>query len=92
MAKITVRLYAGLREKVGEGRMELAAKNVAEAIGLLKERFGTKFTDQLYEADGKVKDYYLLLLSGHTVYWDKIEETGVKEGDILHIFPPIAGG
>lgn len=92
MAKITVRFYTTLKEKVGKGTVELEAKNVANALEELKEQFGTKFTEQLYDPSGKIKDYYILLLSGHTVYREEIKKTKVKEGDILHIFPPIAGG
>ncbi len=92
MARITVRFYTTLKEKVGKGKVELEAKNVADALEELKEQFGTKFTDQLYDPSNKIKDYYILLLSGHTVQKEEIKKTEVKEGDILHIFPPIAGG
>lgn len=92
MARITVRFYTTLKEKVGKGKVELEAKNVADALENLKRQFGTKFTDQLYDPSGKIKDYYILLLSGHTIDREEIEKTEVKEGDILHIFPPIAGG
>lgn len=92
MARITVRFYTTLKEKVGKGKVELEAENVADALENLKRQFGTKFTDQLYDPSGKIKDYYILLLSGHTVDREEIKKTEVKEGDILHIFPPIAGG
>ncbi len=92
MARITVRFYTTLKEKVGKGKVELEDKNVADVLEDLKEQFGTKFTDQLYDPSGEMKDYYILLLSGHTVFREEIKKTKVKEGDILHIFPPIAGG
>ncbi|MBU4310448.1 MoaD family protein [bacterium] len=92
MARITVRFYTTLKEKVGKGKVELEAKNVADALEELREQFGTKFTDQLYEPSGKIKDYYILLLSGRSVDRKEIKKTTLKEGDILHIFPPIAGG
>lgn len=92
MARITVRFYTTLKEKVGKGKVELEAKNVADALENLKRQFGTKFTDQLYDPTGKIKDYYILLLSGHTIDRKEIKKREVKKGDILHIFPPIAGG
>ena len=92
MAQITIRFYTTLREKLGKSKVSLDAPTVAQALVELKRQFGSRFTDQLYNSKGTIKNYYILLLSGHTVDRKEIKKTALKEGDILHIFPPIAGG
>ncbi len=92
MAQITVRFYTTLREKIGKSKVSLDAPNVAQALEELKRQFGPRFTEQLYNPDGTIKNYYILLLSGHTIDRNEIKKAILKEGDILHIFPPIAGG
>lgn len=92
MPKITVRMYTILKEQLGCGKVELQAKDVSEVMEKLKEKFGERFQDTLYEQDGKIKNYYILLLNGRVVDLKNIKKSGLKEGDTLHIFPPIAGG
>ncbi|MFH2071139.1 MAG: MoaD/ThiS family protein [Elusimicrobiota bacterium] len=93
MAKITVRMYTILKENVGTGSVNLAVKNAGEALEKLKERFGGQFVDTLYEDDGKkIKGYFILLLNGKVVDRVNPSRHKLKNGDTLHIFPPIAGG
>ncbi|MDI6641840.1 MAG: MoaD family protein [Elusimicrobiota bacterium] len=92
MSRITVRMYTTLKEKVGTGDVELEAKNVQEALEGLNKKFGENFRQTLYEPDGKIKGYYILLLNGKVVDREKPEKFKLKSGDTLHIFPPIAGG
>jgi len=40
--------------------------------------------------DGKIQDYSLILLNGVTLR--NLKSTDLKEGDVLHIFPPAIGG
>jgi len=92
MAQITVRFYTTLREKIGKSKVSLNVPTVAQALEELKRQFGSRFTNQLYNSDGTIKNYYILLLSGRSVDRKEIKKATLKEGDILHIFPPIAGG
>ncbi len=92
MAQITVRFYTTLREKVGKSKALSNVHTVAQALEELKRQFGSRFIDQLYNPNGTIKNYYILLLSGRSIDRKEIKKTGLKEGDILHIFPPIAGG
>ena len=92
MPKITVRMYTTLKEKLGTGGVDLIAKNVEDALRQLNEKFGEKFRQTLYEPNGKIKGYYILLLNGKVVDRENPEKFKLKSGDVLHIFPPIAGG
>jgi molybdopterin synthase sulfur carrier subunit len=90
--KITVRMYTILKEQVGCGKVDLEGSNVAEVLDKMKEMFGERFMRTLYEENGKVKGYYILLLNGKVVDHKKLKTYKLKDGDTLHIFPPIAGG
>lgn len=90
--KVTVRFYTILREKVGIDRVELEADNLYEVIQKLKQKFKEPFTSTLCDTKGNVKDYFIFLIDGRTVDRDKFKKTKLKDGQEIHIFPPIAGG
>ena len=93
MAKITVRMYTILKENLGTGSVNITVKDAGQALDKLKKRFGRPFVDTLYEDDGKkIKGYYILLLNSEFVDRKNPSRHKLKNGDTLHIFPPIAGG
>lgn len=90
--KVTVRFYTILREKVGVDKVELEADNLYEVVEELKQRFKEPFTSTLCDAKGNVKDYFIFLIDGKTIDHNKFKKTKLKDGQEIHIFPPIAGG
>ena len=94
MAQITVRFYSLWRLYLGTDRFCLTADKLEEALAQVEERFGSRLREQLREhgihVDGKVQDYSLVLLNGISV--SGREQAPLKEGDIVHVFPPAAGG
>ncbi|MCX7715803.1 MAG: MoaD family protein, partial [Endomicrobia bacterium] len=90
--KVVVRFYTILREKIGLDKTELQAENLDEAIKVLKSRFKEPFISTLFDSSGKVKDYFIFLIDGKTIDHNKFKQTKLKEGQEIHIFPPIAGG
>jgi len=66
MAKVIVKFYATIREKIKTDYIELEADTFKKAIEIL------------------IKMHPLLFLQG--------ENTPLKEGDRLAIFPPVGGG
>jgi len=92
MPNITVRFYTILKEKLGTGSIELSCSNVGDCIRKLSEKFGEKFTQTVLDSKGKVKGYFILLLNGYVVDRKNLRKQKLKNGDVLHIFPPIAGG
>jgi molybdopterin converting factor small subunit len=91
MAKMTVKLYTTLRDKIGASRVDVDAGTAADAIRVLRERHpaaeGTLIGD-----DGFVKNHFTLTLNSRILDPKKLEGVAVNDGDLLHIFPPIAGG
>ncbi|GAH42712.1 unnamed protein product, partial [marine sediment metagenome] len=70
------------------------ADNVDEALAQLEEKFGSQLRGNL-EADGihlagKIQDHSLILLNGIALH--NLKSTHLKEGDVLYMFPSVAGG
>lgn len=42
--------------------------------------------------DGKLRDYVKLLVNGHNIQFLNGLDTVLKDGDVIAVFPPVAGG
>ena len=94
MASITVRFYSLWRLYIGLDRVALEADDVDDALSQLQERFGTQLWEQLkrnnIRLDGNLRESSIVLLNGISLR--NLKQTTVKNGDVLHVFPPVAGG
>jgi molybdopterin converting factor small subunit len=94
MALITVRFYSLWRSYLDTDRTTLQADDIEDALAQLETEFGPRLREKLETAgvhlDGKIQDYSLILLNG--IALRNIKSTTLKEGDVLHIFPPAIGG
>ena len=94
MALITVRFYSLWRSYLGTDETTLQADDIQGALTQLEQKFGPRLRENLEMAgvhlDGKIQDYSLILLNGVTLR--NLKSTALKEGDVLHIFPPSIGG
>jgi molybdopterin converting factor small subunit len=94
MALITVRFYSLWRSYLGTDSTTLQADHIDDALAQLEDRFGYRLREKLEIAgihlDGKIQDYSLILLNG--IALRNLKSNALKEGDVLHIFPPSIGG
>ena len=94
MALITVRFYSLWRSYIGTASTTLQADHIQEALTQLEEEFGSLLRERLGTAgirlNGKIQDYSLILLNG--IALRNLKSNNLKEGDVLHIFPPAIGG
>jgi molybdopterin converting factor small subunit len=94
MALITVRFYSLWRSYLGMDSANLQADDIQDALAQLETKFGPRLRAKLEAAgvhlDGKIQDYSLILLNG--IALRNIKSSALKEGDVLHIFPPAVGG
>ena len=94
MASITVRFYSLWRSYLGTDSSTLQADDIQDALNQLETKFGPRLREKLETAgvhlDGKIQHYSLILLNGISLR--NIKSTVLKEGDVLHIFPPAIGG
>jgi MoaD family protein len=94
MASITVRFYSLWRSYLGTDSTTLQADRIDDALIQLENKFGPRLREKLETAgvhlNGKIQDYSLILLNG--IALRNLKSTDLKEGDVLHIFPPAIGG
>jgi len=94
MASITVRFYSIYRLYLGMDRLSLQADDLGDALAQMEERVGPRLREQLQmrgiELDQKMQDFSLILVNGINIR--NLGETKLREGSVLHIFPPSAGG
>lgn len=94
MALIIVRFYGLWRHHLGTDSLALQADNTDEALSQFEGRFDCQLREKLetdgIRLDGKIRDYSLILLNGTNMR--NLKSTDLKEGDVLHVFPPTMGG
>jgi molybdopterin converting factor small subunit len=91
MAPVLAKIYTTFGTRLVKGSYPVNGTTVAEALESLAEKLGREFRDEVYNK-GEVKNYHILLLNGQPVDREAVESIAVKDGDTIHIFPPVSGG
>ena len=91
MPRITVKFYPPLSEKAGRGEVPAEGHTAGEALRDLADRLGGAFAGTLFE-EGKPKRYFTFVLNQKILDPGGMEGEPVHEKDVLHVYPPIAGG
>jgi molybdopterin synthase sulfur carrier subunit len=91
---IIVRLFANFREVVGKDRIEVAGvANVASLLEKLVEIYGEKLARELYlPGSREPKETVHILVNNKVMSLHKGLSVPLKDGDVIAIFPPVAGG
>lgn len=92
MSKILVKLYTTLKDRLNTPKIWLEGDNVAGVLEALKEAKKPDVENILFDEQGIVKNHFVLTLNSVILDHKKVKEAVIKEGDILHIFPPVSGG
>ncbi len=93
--RIEVRLFAGLRELAKQKAVAEDLPDggtVADAVSGLGDRFGQEFRKQVLDERGQPSESLRILVNGQNIASLQGAETKLKNGDVLAIFPPVAGG
>ena len=91
MAKITVKFYATLREKIKTDYVELKADTFMNTIKILVKMYPL-LKEELLDEDFKLKDRYVYLVNGRNIVFLKGIDTLLKDEDGIAILSPVAGG
>jgi len=86
--RIRVRVYATLVERVGRRQLELVLNGdatVAEALS------AAGLYEEVVES-GHVRRFFKVLVNGRDIDFLDDLNTKLKDGDVLDVFPPLAGG
>lgn len=86
-------LFATLRKKFGVRELEVKCDGtVRNLIEKASMKLGKDFFEMIYDINGdSVKDEFLFTINGRNIK-DIKKEARIKDGDVIAIFPRVAGG
>ena len=91
MGLVTVRLFANLREIVGNPRLVLEANTIREVLATLRSEH-PELQSVLCDDAGEVRSYITILVNGKNIREINALATILSDGDEVAIFPPVSGG
>lgn len=93
MAKIKV-IFPSILTNVtnGEKLVNLDASNLGEAVNLLVKKYGTAFSDKVFDSPGKVRRLLNFYINGKNMHHLKDFETILRDGDEVSLLPAVGGG
>ena len=93
MAQILIKLYTTLRLRLKKEQLWVEGKTAADALRRVAEQGGPEVAKVLFDPDGRtVRNEFVLALDSDILDRRTLAKVKLKEGMVLHIFPPISGG
>ncbi len=92
--KITLKTFADYREITRIREIELDLDEGLTMGALLEKLTRTypRLRHAMFDGSDRLRDYIILLVNGRNIdFLDKMN-THLKEGDVVALFPPVAGG
>lgn len=91
MARISVKMFATVREAAGTSDCVLEADNLADMVSKLGRMFGPAMSNALDKLDSDPEGL-VILVNGLNV--ERRDRTTLKfqDGDDVAVFPPVSGG
>jgi MoaD family protein len=91
MARVTVHLFATLREAAGAAQLELDAENLARLIEELRRIHGGRLRELLSEFPAD-SERFVVLVNGQNVAGQNPVGVRLRDRDEVSLFPPVSGG
>lgn len=90
---ITVRLTAQLRDYTG-GKGELQVAKADDVLGVIKEldRSFPGIGQRVLNDQERIREFVNVFVNGDNARDSDGERTRLKDGDVVHILPSVAGG
>ncbi|MFH1327536.1 MAG: ubiquitin-like small modifier protein 1 [Candidatus Bathyarchaeota archaeon] len=89
-----VKFFAIFREITGEREKTFHSDvpvNVKDALKQLVDRYGEKFSGELFKGDN-IAEHYMVLVNGKNINFLNGLETKLENKDEIAILPPVGGG
>ena len=94
--KVVVKAFATIREALGRGWMSMELEegvDVKRLLEKLSEIHGERFTKLVLDPDeGKVAAGVKVLVNGRDIEFLEGLRTRLRDGDVVALIPPVAGG
>ncbi len=87
MVRVKIEFFATLREKFGKC-IEVECNSIEDCFVKASEILGEEFLKEVMK-DGKIRDDRIITINGRNIK-DELKE--LRDGDVIAVFPPIAGG
>ena len=88
--KVKFKFFAMLQEAGREVEVEFEGSTLKDAFEALFSEYPA-LRERIMEND-RIKDFYKVFVNGRDIYHLGGLETELKDGDIVAVFPPVAGG
>ena len=90
--EIELRLFASFRDIVGEKEIEREYDGSPD-VGTVLQDLVTEYPDlEFFDEVGELREYLSILKNGRDITFLEGTDTSLEEGDVLSVFPPVAGG
>jgi len=91
MARVSVKMFATVREAAGTPSARLEAQDIEDLLEKLGKCFGHKLSRLLDESDSD-PERLVMLLNGRNIARSRPNPVKLTDGDEVAIFPPVSGG
>ncbi len=89
-----MKFYSLWQVYAGTASVDMEAEDLADLLAQVEQKFGARVRERLQaggvELNKRIADFSLVLLNGTNI--KQLKEASLKDGDVLHIMPPVAGG
>ena len=75
-----------------KSEVEVEAESIGVALDQLALKYGPGFRNSLFDNEGKIIFFYRVYIDKEQVPLSDVYRKKPKEGDVVHIFPPVTGG
>ncbi|MEM4187898.1 MAG: MoaD family protein [Candidatus Hadarchaeum sp.] len=91
---VKVKFIGAFRDAAGVKEAEVeGVKDIRELFSVLVKRFGENLKKEMFDPKtNKLLEWVFVSLNGKTVRLPDDFETSLEDGDVVIIYPPLAGG
>ncbi|MGQ9789017.1 MAG: MoaD family protein [Candidatus Hadarchaeaceae archaeon] len=91
---VKVKFIGAFRDAAGTKEAEIeGVKDIGDLFSTLVKRFGEKLKKEMFDPKtNRLLDWVFVSLNGKTVRLPEDFERSLKDGDVIVIYPPLAGG